>query len=445
MFEVIIAIVVLSVLIFVHELGHFVAAKLVGVRVLDFSIGFGKAIYSVRIRETVFKIGVIPLGGYIRMLNESNSSEVLGLSDAALRNQSYSYKSAWQKIFILIMGPMANIAAALLLFFFLFLLVGTPKQLPVVGSVQPYSMASEAGVRSGDTILLVNNYRINYLSDINEQLVAVGNNTTTTIEYFSDGKLKSWLIDTREFNKGSDLVVQLGIEPTYTPVILRVIDESPAAVAGILAEDRIVSINSRVINSWMDVVDTVNERGSGNKIDMVVLRDGDYVEVHVELGVVYGEDNTTRPWLGVQATPNYLYIKYGITGAATKAVARLGVMAGNILGLVWGLVTGELSLSALGGPLSVIALTADSTAGGAFTTLTFLAYISINLAILNMLPIPLLDGGNIVGTVLSSVTRRYFPNSKIIKTSGSVILYTGLFFLLGLFAFVFINDIRNII
>lgn len=444
MFEIIIAIVVLSVLIFVHELGHFVAAKMMGVRVLDFSIGFGKAIYSVRIRGTVFKVGIIPLGGYIRMLNQSNSSEVMGISDALLREQSYSEKTSWQKFFILIMGPLANIAAALVLLFFLFLLVGSPKQLPVVGSVQAGSLASMSGIQPGDTILLVDKRRVNYLGDINEYLLDMDNNIAS-IEYFGRGNVSTWLVNITELNKDADLTVQLGIEPTYTPVVLRVIDDSPAAVSGIEAGDRLVSISSQVINSWMDVVTAVNNHGSGSDLRMVLLRGGDYVEVDVELGVVYGEDGTTRPWLGVQATPNYLYIKYGVVGSAIRSVVKLGEMAGSILGLVWQLVTGQISITALGGPISVIALTADSTAGGAFSALIFLAYISTNLAILNMLPIPLLDGGNIVSTGVSSIARRYFPHSKLFKTAGSVMLYGGLFFLLGLFVFVFFNDIRNIL
>ncbi len=444
MFEIVIAILVLSALIFIHELGHFIAAKIVGVRVLDFSVGFGKPLYSIRIRETLFKIGIIPLGGYIRMLNSSNSNEVQGISDAIVRKESYSTKTGWQKIFILVMGPAANILAAFVLFFFLFLLVGSPKQLPVVGSVQPNSFAAEAGVQPGDTILLVDNKRVNYLGDINTYLANIENNTTQ-IEYFGHGEVNKWQVDTSTLNKGADLAVQLGIEPTYTPVVLRTIDDSPAAVAGIMSDDRIVSIDSQVINSWMDVVQSVNSRGSGNNIDVVVLRDGDYVDIHIELGVVYGEGNTTRPWLGIQATPNYLYIKYGIVESAIRSANRLVSMSVSILGMVWGLVTGSLSITALGGPLAVVALTADSTAGGAYSTLIFLAYISTNLAILNMLPIPLLDGGNIVGTVLSGTARKYFPNSNALKVLGNASLYAGVFFLLGLFAFVFINDIRNIL
>ncbi len=445
MFEIIIAILVLSALIFVHELGHFVAAKIVGVRVLDFSVGFGRPIYSIRIRGTMFKVGVIPLGGYIRMLNNSNSNEVQGISDAIVRKESYSTKTGWQKIFILVMGPLANILTAFVLFFFLFLLVGSPRQLPVVGSVQVNSFAAEAGVESGDIILLVDNKRVNYLGDINAYLANIKDDTTT-IEYFSHGEVKKWQVDVSTLNKGADLAVQLGIEPTYTPVVLRTIDDSPAYVAGVSAGDRIVSIDSQVINSWMDVVRSVNNRGGGsNNIDVVVLRDGDYVDIPIELGVVYGEGNTTRPWLGIQATPNYLYIKYGVVESAILSVSRLTKMAVNILGMVWGLVSGSLSLTALGGPLAVITLTADSTAGGAYSTLIFLAYISTNLAILNMLPIPLLDGGNIVGTILSGTTRKYFPNSNTLKVLGNASLYAGVFFLLGLFAFVFINDIRNIL
>ncbi len=445
MFEIIIAILVLSALIFVHELGHFVAAKIVGVRVLDFSVGFGRPIYSIRIRGTMFKVGIIPLGGYIRMLNNSNSNEVQGISDAIVRKESYSTKTGWQKVFILVMGPLANIATAFVLFFFLFLLVGSPRQLPVVGSVQVNSFAAEAGVESGDIILLVDNKRVNYLGDINAYLANIKDDTTT-IEYFSHGEVKKWQVDISTLNKGTDLAVQLGIEPTYTPVVLRTIDDSPASVAGVSAGDRIVSIDSRVINSWMDVVRSVNNRGGGsNNIDVVVLRDGDYVDIPIELGVVYGEGNTTRPWLGIQATPNYLYIKYGVVESAILSVSRLTKMAVNILGMVWGLVNGSLSLTALGGPLAVITLTADSTAGGAYSTLIFLAYISTNLAILNMLPIPLLDGGNIVGTILAGTTRKYFPNSNTLKVLGNASLYAGVFFLLGLFAFVFINDIRNIL
>ncbi len=350
--SIIAAIVVFGLLIFFHELGHFLFAKMFGVYVEKFSIGFGPSLFSWKAKETEYTISAIPLGGYVKMFGE-NPEEIIEDEDKKLR--SFSHKPLAQRFFIVFAGPLFNFILAFLLFSIVNVM-GTPKLEPVVGSVQPDMPAYSAGIKEGDRIVAIDGNRIQYWSQISEY---IRNNNTepVTLDILRNGK-----------------PLQLTVKPTITEAQNIFGEKVSVGLIGIAPANSIITIKY-------------------NPIQAVIL--------------------------GINKT--YEITKLTVVGIV-KIFQRI-VPADNI-----------------GGPILIFQMAKETAAAGLNSLLMFMAVISINLAILNLLPIPILDGGHLFFYLVEAV-----KGKPVSLKTREVSQMVGLALLLALMFFAFYNDIMRIL
>lgn len=432
--SILLAIIALGVLILVHELGHFIAAKLCGVYVERFSIGFGKPLWKVKKGETEYCLSAVPLGGYVklhRMLEEEDVIE--GKESAAFFNKSYP-----KKIFIITAGVLFNIIFAVLLLSFVFM-AGYRAYSPVVGEVEEGRSAYISGFESGDRIVSADGKDIRAWEEFSSLLDSSEGSVSVVIERNLARRERMELFITADKvdytmpNGETILIADPGMSVWLEPVVGGLSTGFPAEKAGIKKGDRFVSINGIAMGQWQDVGRVIRDRAeletnviierSGERLDFVITPQKSPDAEGVGLigvmppagDVVLREDMLTSLALGVDRT-----------WAVTKAIGH---------GLKQ-LVTGEVSRESLGGPILIVQEGAKSAESGYERYLAFMALISINLAILNILPVPVLDGGYVVMFTYEAVFRRKMsPNARM---RGQQV---GIMLLALLMVFAFYNDI----
>ena len=348
---ILISLLVLSFLIFFHELGHFIAARMMGVQVDVFSIGFGKKLYSKMIGKTEWSISSIPLGGYVKMKGQDDSDP----SKVSYDDDSYNTKKPWQRIIILLAGPFANFLLAFLLYLAI-ATIGVPKLLPTVGNVGENTPALQAGLQKGDRILAINLSPVEYWEDI--------------------GKL---------INKAS---------------------------AGTLH--------------------VLIKRGKQN-IDLEIT------PKEIEDKNVF-EEPIHRKIIGISPLGDRIEVTYGLTGGISYAWGETKKASVLIFKSVQKLITGDVGADKLGGVITIVDITAQASSAGIVALLFFTALISVNLGVLNLLPIPALDGGHIMFNLYEMI-RGKAPSEAVLYrlTVGGWAILFGLMFL-GLY-----NDINRLI
>ncbi len=445
--------VALGLLITFHEFGHFWVARKLGVRVLRFSVGFGKAIWSRRgADDTEYMVAAVPLGGYVKMLDEREGP----VADNEL-DQAFNRKSVWTRIAIVSAGPIFNLVFAVIAFWVMFM-VGIPEMRPVVGEVS--GIAAEAGLEPGDAIVAVDDVDTRTWSHAILELVAHAldrNDTRVTVEN-EDGAQSSHVLDLSslgaEFSEEKTLEA-VGIEPwrlNIEPVVGEVSDDSPAERAGIYTGDRIVKIGGEDVPSWSWIGHLVQTHGAGGEpLAVTVDRDGVILELEVRprkektgflssrllLGITNQEiSDEQRAALDRAAMVLRLGPLDGL-GAAVKETWRL---TGSTLGLLGRMITGKASVKNLSGPISIARFANTSAAAGLSHFLFFLGAISLSLGILNLLPIPVLDGGHLLYYLIELL--KGSPVSEQAQVAGQ---YFGLIALAGLMSLAFINDILRLV
>ncbi|PMR76186.1 sigma E protease regulator RseP [Billgrantia endophytica] len=408
-------IVVLGLLITFHEFGHYWVARRCGVKVLRFSVGFGKPLWSrVDRHGTEFAVAAIPLGGYVKMLDEREAP----VPDE-LRDQAFNRKTVWQRIAIVAAGPLANFLLAIVAYWALFV-AGTTTVAPVVGDVAADSPADRSGLRSGQEIVSVQGDSVRSWDDINLRLVAsIGASGELSLEARDDAA-----DDAREYRLPVEnyLVRQdppqplatLGITPWQPPfpaVLGQVIEGEAAARAGLQAGDRILVVNDMPVDDWMDFV-TLVRASPGDTLSLEVARDGEQLDLalvpgerELEAGVAIGYVGA-----GVEAVEwpeEYRReIRYGPVAALGQAVGRTSDMTLLTLGAIRKMLVGLISPSNLSGPITIAQVAGDTARTGLESFISFLAYLSISLAVLNLLPIPVLDGGHLLYYFVEAVRGR---------------------------------------
>ncbi len=443
----------LGVLITFHEFGHFWVARRLGVRVLRFSVGFGRPIWSRRGADgTEYVVAAIPLGGYVKMLDERE----VDVAEDEL-DQAFNRKSVGSRIAIVAAGPIFNLVFAVLAFWVMFL-VGIPESRPVIGAVS--GIAAEAGVEPGDAITAVNERDTRTWSHAILELVAQAldrNPATLTVEDAA-GITSEHVLDLTalgaDFSEEKTLEA-IGIEPwrlEVPAVIGEVSPDSPAERAGLLSGDRILTIAGEPVESWAWIGHLVQEHGRENEpLAVSVDRDG----FPVDLEVLPRRDKTgwfsSRLILGVtnaeisdeqRATLERAAILLRLgpiegLGAAVKETWRL---TGSTLGLLGRMIVGKASVKNLSGPISIAQFANTSASAGLSHFLFFLGAISLSLGILNLLPIPVLDGGHLLYYLIELV--KGSPVSEQAQIAGQ---YFGLIALAGLMSLAFINDILRLV
>ena len=439
--------VALGVLVTFHEFGHFWVARRCGVKVLRFSVGFGTPLLRWHDRQgTEFVVAAIPLGGYVKMLDERE-----GDVDPAQREQSFNRKTVGQRIAITAAGPIANFLLAIL-FFWLLAMLGSQQVRPVIGNVEPGSLAAVAGLGAGQEIVAIDGKPTSGWGAVNLQLVRrLGESGSLRIEVRGEGAsaveshslaLDSWLKGADE----PDPISSLGIRPwrpALAPVLAELDPKGPAQAAGLKTGDRLLTLDGQALSDWQQVVDTVRGH-AGAKVVLGVQRDGARIEVPVTLAT-RGEGKAASGYLGAGVAavewPKEMLreVSYGPLEAVGEGLSRTWNMSVLTLDSLKKMLFGELSVKNLSGPITIAKVAGASAQSGLGDFLNFLAYLSISLGVLNLLPIPVLDGGHLLFYLIEWARGR--PLSDQVQGWG---IQIGISLVVGVMLLALINDLGRL-
>lgn len=439
--------VALGVLVTIHEFGHFWVARRCGVKVLRFSVGFGSPLLRWHDRQgTEFVVAAIPLGGYVKMLDERE-----GDVPAEQIEQSFNRKSVRQRIAIVAAGPIANFLLAIL-FFWVLAMLGSQQAKPVIGAVQADSLAAAAGLQAGQEILAVDGESTAGWGAVNLQLVRrLGESGTLELllrEPDSAAQSTRQLV-LRDWQKGveqPDPLQSLGIRPwrpAIAPVLQEIDPEGPAQAAGVRKGDRLLSIGEQRIADWQQVLDVLREL-PGQQVRLLVEREGRELEFTVNLSV-RGEGEVRGGYLGVgvgavEWPPEMLReVRYGPLDALGEGLRRTWHMTLLTFDSVRKMLVGELSVKNLSGPITIAKVAGASAQSGVGDFLYFLSLLSISLGVLNLLPIPVLDGGHLLFYLIEWVRGR--PLSERVQGWG---MQVGISLVLGVMLLALINDLGRL-
>ncbi|SEL98214.1 site-2 protease. Metallo peptidase. MEROPS family M50B [Pseudomonas sp. NFIX51] len=437
----------LGVLVTFHEFGHFWVARRCGVKVLRFSVGFGMPLLCWHDRQgTEFVIAAIPLGGYVKMLDEREGEVPVDQLD-----QSFNRKSVRQRIAIVAAGPVANFLLALVFFWGLAML-GTEQVRPVIGSVEAGSIAAKAGLSSGQEIVAIDGEPTVGWSAVNLQLVRrLGESGTLQLLVREQGStadsprellLDNWLKGTDE----PDPIRSLGIRPwrpELAPVLAELDPKGPAQAAGLKTGDRLLALDGQPLTDWQQVVDWVRVRPD-TKIVLRVERDGAQIDVPVTLAA-RGKEKVASGYLGagvkaVDWPPEMLReVSYGPLAAIGEGARRTWTMSVLTLDSLKKMLFGELSVKNLSGPITIAKVAGASAQSGVADFLNFLAYLSISLGVLNLLPIPVLDGGHLLFYLIEWARGR--PLSDRVQGWG---IQIGISLVVGVMLLALVNDLGRL-
>jgi regulator of sigma E protease len=429
---------VLGVLVFVHELGHFLAAKRVGIRVLKFQLGFNPTIISFRRGDTEYGLGALPLGGYVKMAGE-NPDDVERDEHGGIirRSDEFLSKTKWERFQVLVMGPMMNILLALgVTALVLYQGAQVPlyeDQPPVIGVVAKGSPAERAGLRSGDRIVSVADHNV----DTWEQfLITVGSrpNRELEIKALRNGTEMSTRVTTEVQTAQSKYEIgDIGVFPDVHPHVPSLVAGDPAERAGLKVNDVVVAVDGEPITFSSQLRDAIAKKPNQD-ITLGVLRDNAPQTV-----VVHTTKHGTNGWIGIGIQDAFKSVKPGAVEAVTMSVKKNVEYAGMIFQTVWGLITRETSPKQLMGPIAIAQMSGEAASVNWIALFGLMASLSLNLGLLNLLPIPVLDGGHIFIMALEGVARRDF--SMRVKEK---MLLAGFVVLMMLMVTVMYNDLTRI-
>jgi regulator of sigma E protease len=448
MFDILIFLGALGVLVTVHEWGHFIVAKKAGVRVDIFSIGFGPKILGFSFGGTDYRIAPIPLGGYIRIYGHDPLEEAGGdpikAAEIAADPQSFHSKSLWKRLAIVFAGPAMNLVLCFLIMPFVFMMGRLqPKvydEVPVLVDVEVDSPAAKAGLKPGDVIQSFGGKSVSTWQDLLMQ-IALHPNETMSMSVMRAGQPTTVTAKIIQNPGVRQAAGYLGIEPLAfignDPIIDTVNPGTPAEKAGFRSGDKVVSIDGDPIRYWTELTMRV-QKSAGRQLKMTVLRDGATVDLSAQPN--YQEEH--KAWLlGVtkKMDANSVVRKsYGIGEAIVLGAKENGKLFDMTIDILGRLFTGNLSFKALGGPIQIAQATSVAAKSGFGDFLYLLSFLSMQLGIMNLLPIPVLDGGHIVFMLIEAVCRKPVP-PKIRQVS----MQLGLFMLLSLMVVVTFNDVDN--
>lgn len=426
---------VLGVLVFVHELGHFLLARWHGVRVLTFSLGFGPKLLSVRRGDTEYCLSAIPLGGYVKMAGENPDDQPQGATDEFLS------KTKWQRFQILMAGPAMNMALAVLLLALVLMqgdavlaFLGKPA---VIGVVQPNSPAAAAGLQAGDEVVRINGRAISTWEELDMSVSSkpdldvemtvrrAGAERTLTVR---PAATKVSLQTDTAFEVGT-----IGVLPDTYPLVVGLIPGDIAEKAGLQAGDTILAIEGVRMVYSRNVSDALRTRG-GQPTEMRIRRNGAEQTI-----TVVPEQRGENAMIGITLGAESVSYTPGVVEAFGMSVKRNVQTAGMILRTLGELFTGQASPKQLMGPVGIATLSGGAARQGWVELFALMASISLNLGLLNLLPIPVLDGGHMAIMGMEAIARRDF--SMAVKER---MLFAGFVLLMALMVTVIYNDLTRI-
>jgi regulator of sigma E protease len=422
---------VLGVLVFVHELGHFLAAKRVGIRVLKFQLGFNPTVLSFRRGDTEYGVGALPLGGYVKMAGDNPEEANAGRPDEFLS------KTKWERFQVLIAGPAMNLVLAVVLTA-LVLYQGIDQlsfltQPVVIGAIKADSPAAASDIRVGDRIVAVQNRDVSSWEQFFLQ-VSQRPNRETSIRLVRNGTELTRKVTPNVAAGDSRFEIgEIGVMPTVHPHVRTVQSGGAAEKAGLKPNDQVVAIDGQTITFGAELKDAIASHPD-QQISMSILRDGKPMTI-LATPVKTGSQGL----LGISIGDDVVSMQPTAAGAVVESVKRNLEYGREIFRTVWGLLTRETSPKQLMGPVAIAQMSGESAQLGWIALFSLMASLSLNLGILNLLPIPVLDGGHIFIMTLEGVARRDFSNRVKEK-----MLLAGFVALMMLMTAVIYNDLTRI-
>ena len=435
----------IGILVVVHEYGHYLAARLAGVKVLRFSVGFGKPLLSRRFGrdQTEWTLAALPFGGYVKMLDERE-----GEVPAAQAHRSFNRATVWRRIGIVAAGPIANFLLAIMFYFVLFL-HGMPALKPMIGEPPADTPAAKAGLVAGDEIRRVNGTETHSFQELRLSLLRAGVAGDALELKLADGRsvrLDAASVETE--NLEQDTLRPLGIvryDPEIEPVIGKVLPDGAAARAGFQPGDQLISANGKAVANWQDWVQLIRQHPA-KPLRIEYERQGQRAELDVipdaveESGQRVGKIGAGPQVDESVLAPLMTEVRYGPFEALGRAAVKTWDMSLFTLEMMGRMVLGQVSWKNLSGPLTIADYAGQSATLGWISFVSFLALVSVSLGVLNLLPVPLLDGGHLMYYVAEVLTGR--PVSERTMEIGSRI---GMTLLLLLMSFALYNDLQRLI
>ncbi|MEZ9059506.1 sigma E protease regulator RseP [Vibrio pelagius] len=428
-------IVALGILVAVHEFGHFWVARRCGVKVEKFSIGFGKSIWSKVGKDgTEYSLSIIPLGGYVKMLDGR-------VDDVTEDQQQYAFdkKPLWKRTAIVGAGPAFNFLFAIFAYWLVFL-IGVPAVKPVIGEVAPQSIAAQAGIESGMELKSISGIKTADWESVNIGLIShIGDDSMTVTVASQDNigleqkltlDLTQWSFDPETESAMSTLGFK-PFSPEISTTLAQVMEDGAASSAGFEVGDQIVSIDGIEVNDWPMVVEAIRSNPE-QALNIAVDRNGYQTELTLTPKSRELSDGSSIGYAGIapevaEWPEDYRFeLQFGVFEAVGKAIDKTGQIIDLTLTMLKKLIVGDVGLNNLSGPIS-IAKGAGTTADyGLVYFLGFLALISVNLGIINLVPLPMLDGGHLLFFAIEAITRKPVPEKvqEMGYRVGSAIIFS---------------------
>jgi regulator of sigma E protease len=447
-------IVVLGLLIFVHELGHFLVAKRAGVGVLKFSLGFGRRLFGFKKGETEYLVSAIPLGGYVKMVGEDPREVVIddtgrafdGTGQPLDLQKSFAHKSVRSRFAIVLAGPGANFLFALLLFWGVLTFIGRTVALPVAGKPEPGSPAAAAGLQVRDRIVAVSNRSVRWWDDVERAVqAAMGKPILFRVERDGVGRDMTVVPRRETFTDvfgDTQQVWTIGVGPFIAPAVGRLMEGFPAAEAGLKAGDRIVAINGAPVETWDELRRQIQTQG-GQQVTLTIERGEERFPIVLTPRASTQEDATGRAvtvgLIGITPAA-LLHDPLNPFTAAYRATIWTTTISVRVVRVLVNMARGRISTRTIGGPILIAKMTGEQAEQGLFSLLIFTAVLSINLGVLNLLPIPILDGGHLCFFFIEMLRGRPLSVKK-----REMAQRVGLVLLVALMIFAFYNDIFRLL
>ena len=443
-------ILLISIIVGIHELGHFLTARFYDIHVLKFKIGFGKELFSFQDkRNCSYSFGILPLGGYVQMLGENNPVQE-GSEITLVNKKSYLQATPGERAAVTIAGPLANFILAAFVYFYL-AMVGTTQLSSFVGDVIAGSPSEEYGIITKDKILEVDGESVRVFNDINLILSKrIGDTGSIGIKYLRNNEEKIVFISVNDWLSENDQTapsVALGIQPFLPPLVGTLQPNGPAYVHGIKEGDLIQSINNNDISTWQELSRALSDLPN-QLIDIQILRDQRSQKLMLETSSYLDEEGVSKGRIGILASNDldqwpdeYIVEKkenlFSAVLVGFQDTYRYTLLITSSIGKM---ISGSISADNLGGPIQISVLAGSAAKAGYVTFLSMVALLSINLGLLNLLPIPILDGGQLVMIGIEKI-----KGSPVSDMTLEYSMRVGIVLIVSLMIFAFANDISRLI
>ncbi len=444
----------IAIIVGIHELGHFLAARKFNVHVIRFKIGFGRTLATWFDKKgTEFSLGLLPLGGYVQMLGEENP---LQPDEQIQKNNfntiSYPQASLGARAIITVAGPLANFVLAVFAYLLIFM-IGVKDLAPVVGAVEKDSLADKAGLEVGDKILSLDDQEVLSLKDLNKLLgLRIGETGTIEIDYQKSKSnlrysksvdINNWLHSELD----QSLISSFGIKP-FLPALIGLVEaNSPANNSGLQEGDQILSVGGIQTRTWYELVNEISSNPDKDTT-LSILRDGETLSLLISIGARKNDLGIKVGRIGISmiSTNNEMpdeflvETKKGLIEAFVLGVKETYSFTVLIFDSIGKMVTGSVSSENIGGPIQIAILSGSAAKAGIISFINMIALLSINLGLINLLPIPVLDGGQLV-----LISAEKIKGSALSERFLEFVYKIGLLFVVGLIFFAFYNDIARMV